>query len=365
DLAVLDHVLYVALVERVRFGGDLNVVLHVPVFGVGDVFDAEKLFDLLPALIGDGDGAGLLVDYVVTGPGLRLTLEVLDHLALFELRDDGVGDGVLVGGLIGGAGDDERRARFVDEDGVDLVHDAVVVAALHGVLEVELHVVAQVVEAELVVGAVGDVGTVGFAALLVGEVVHDDADGEAEEAVDLAHPLGVALGEVVIDGDDVDAVAGERVEVAGKCGDERLAFAGLHLGDLALVKDHAADHLDVEVTHADGADAGFADDGEGFGKDLVECALFSGSDVFGVGDAFDRGGDAGAEFDSLGGELLVGELLECGLVGVDLGERGKHALDGTVVGGAEDFGEYFVEHGCLVSQVARRTDAGRMAAQSQ
>ena len=279
DLAVLDHVLDVALVERVRLDGDLDVVLHVPVFGVGDVADAEELFDLLPALVGDGDGAGLLVDDVVAGPGLGLRVEVFDHLALFELRDDLVGDGVLVGGLVGGAGDDERGAGLVDEDGVDLVDDAVVVAALDLVGELELHVVAEVVEAELVVGAVGDVGGVGFAALLVGEVVHDDADGEAEEAVDLAHPLGVALGEVVVDGDDVDAVAGERVEVAGQRGDEGLAFAGLHLGDLAGVEDHAADHLDVEVAHADDAAAGLADDGEGLGEEVVERGLFGGGDL--------------------------------------------------------------------------------------
>ena len=48
---------------------------------------------------------------------------------------------------------------------------------------------------------------------IVGE---DDADLEAEEAVDLAHPLGVALGEVVVDGDEVHALAGERVEVGGQ-----------------------------------------------------------------------------------------------------------------------------------------------------
>ena len=68
---------------------------------------------------------------------------------------------VLVGGLVGGAGDDERGAGFVDEDGVHFVDDGVVVAALHAILDFELHVVAQVVEAELIVGAVGDVGGVG------------------------------------------------------------------------------------------------------------------------------------------------------------------------------------------------------------
>ena len=30
----------------------------------------------------------------------------------------------------------------------------------------------------------------------------------------MAHPLGVALGEVVVDGDDMDAFAGECVEIA-------------------------------------------------------------------------------------------------------------------------------------------------------
>ena len=156
-------------------------------------------------------------------------------------------------------------ASFIDEDGVDFVDDAVVVRALDLIAQLELHVVAEVVEAELVVGAVGDVGVIGGAALLVGEIVDDDADGEAEEAVDLAHPLGVALGEVVVDGDDVDAVAGEGVEIAGECGNERLAFTGLHLRDLALVEDHAADHLDVKVAHPDDTAASFADDSEGFG----------------------------------------------------------------------------------------------------
>ena len=63
------------------------------------------------------------------------------------------------------AGDDERRTGFVDEDGVHFVDDGVMVAALHQLLGVEFHVVAQVVEAELVVRAVGDVRAVRFLAL--------------------------------------------------------------------------------------------------------------------------------------------------------------------------------------------------------
>jgi hypothetical protein len=129
--------------------------------------------------------------------------------------DDAVHPVVLVSGFLAGTRDDERGAGFVDEDRIDFVDDGEVVRPLHAILHVKLHIVAQVVEAELVVGAVGDVGGVGFAALFIVEIVHDNADAEAEELVELAHPLGVALGEVVVNGNHVDAAAAESVEING------------------------------------------------------------------------------------------------------------------------------------------------------
>jgi hypothetical protein len=81
-------------------------------------------------------------------------------------------------------------------------------------------------------------------------------------SVDLAHPFGVALGEVVVDGDDVDALAGERVEIDRQRRDQRLAFAGAHFGDRAVVQHHAADQLHVEMAHAEHALGGFANRGE-------------------------------------------------------------------------------------------------------
>ena len=74
---------------------------------------------------------------------------------------------------------------------------------------------------------------------------------ETEEAVEPAHPLGVEPGEVVVDGDEVHAAPGERVEVAGQRRDERLALAGLHLRDPAEVQRRAAHDLDVEVALAE------------------------------------------------------------------------------------------------------------------
>ena len=114
----------------------------------------------------------------------------------------------------------------------------------------------------------------------------DDAHREPQRVVDRAHPLGVALGEVVVDGDDVHATPGEAVEVRGQGGHQRLALAGGHLGDLALVQDYAAQQLDVEGHHLPGklhahhrpaftrmAAAGLLDRGEGLGQQVVQDLL--------------------------------------------------------------------------------------------
>ena len=158
-----------------------------------EVVDAEVVLDLLDAGLEHADGALLLVDLVV----------VAGHEAVGELGELGE---PAVRLARRGARDDERRARLVDEDRVDLVDDGEEVAALHHVLVLPRHVVAQVVEAELVVRAVGDVGGVLLAAHGRG-LAGDDASGRhAERAEDAAHELGLVAREEVVDRDDVHAL---------------------------------------------------------------------------------------------------------------------------------------------------------------
>jgi hypothetical protein len=180
------------------------------------------------------------------------------------------------------SGDDQRGARLVDQDVVDLVDDGEVVvarAAVVGLLAAAVldllgerlgHVVAQVVKAELRVGAVRDVGRVGRR-LLLGRLHRlQDADRHAEQVVDRLHPHRVTAGEVVVDGDDVDTPTGQAVEHDRERPGERFALAGLHLGDRAVVEHHAADQLHVEVAHSHRAPAGLADEREAFRKHLVQ-----------------------------------------------------------------------------------------------
>ena len=110
------------------------------------------LFELLGAVLGEDRGALLLVDLVVLRP---------------QLRHEGIDRIVELGAVVERTGNDQRRARFVDQDRVDFVDDGEAVAALDHLSALIFHVVAQIVEAEFVVGAVGDVAGIGGAALLV------------------------------------------------------------------------------------------------------------------------------------------------------------------------------------------------------
>jgi hypothetical protein len=293
---------------------------------------AEKVFEFFGAILGEGRGARLFVD-----------LEV----GLAEKRNELV-DGIIeFGAVLDRSGDDQRRARLVHEDGIDLVDDRVIMAALDHRLEIVLHVVAQIVEAELVVGPVGDVAGIGLAALLLREAVDDDADREAEEAVDAAHPFGVALGQVVVDGDDMDAAAGQRIQVDGEGSDERLALAGLHLGDGALVQDHPADQLDVEMALAEGALRRFAYRREGGSQEIVDRC---------------PGRDLIAKSLGAGAELVVGEALEVVFEGVDRLHHRPVALDAPIARGPEDLAPKIAdaehEHpSCAIESMGRRSGA--------
>ena len=203
----------------------------------------------------------------------------------------------------------------------DLVHDRVVELALRVVERAELHVVAQVVEAELVVLAVRDVRPVRGLLLVLALRVDDGARREPEEAVEAPHPLRVALGEVVVHRDDVDALAFERVQVAGEGRDEGLPFTGAHLGDRPFVEDHPADELHVVVPHPEDALAPLAADGERLGEDVVERRAVL---------------ELLLELGGLPLQLGVAQLGDGRLEGVDRLDARTEALDLALVRGAED-----------------------------
>ncbi|MGF6635772.1 hypothetical protein OKW39_002923 [Paraburkholderia sp. MM6662-R1] len=100
----------------------------------------------------------------------------------------------------------------------------------------------------------------------------------------------------------MDAAARQRVQVHRQRRDERLALAGAHFADLAVVQRHTADQLHVEVAHLQHPLAGLAADRERFRQDLVER--------FAARDAL-------AEFTRFGAQLVIRQLLDLRLERID------------------------------------------------
>ncbi len=321
DLAALDDIVDVAaehlvgpqrLVDVVDDGGVLEIV---EIAALEQPCILQQALHPLGAVLGEHDRALLLVMRVIV---------------LVELLHQRIDGDVELGLVVRGARDDQWRARLVDQDRVHLIDDRIIERALDHLSALIFHVVAQIVEAELVVGRVGDVGLIGRAALVLAQIGHDDAGGEPQEAIDLTHPLAVAAGEIVVHGDDVDALAFQRVEIGRQRGDERLALARAHLGDFAAVEHDATDHLHVVMALADGPLGRLAHGGEGFGQQIVELGAVR---------------EALAELAGLVLQFLVAHRRNGRFEPRDMLHGLAEGLDVTVVGRPEDgFGEG-AEHG--------------------
>jgi hypothetical protein len=103
-----------------------------------------------------------------------------------------------------------------------------------------------------------------------------------------------------------------------------LPSPGAHFGNLAVVQDHAADQLHVEVPHAEGPFAGFAHDREGFRKERVQRLA--------LGHAF-------LEFDRLAAQLFIGQRTDTFLERVDLADSPRILLDQPIIAAAENLFE--------------------------
>jgi hypothetical protein len=176
---------------------------------------------------------------------------------------------------------DQRGSRLVDQHAVGLVDDRELKTAQQqppaesGAAEcVRFHgdrarpaaehlPVAQVVERDLLVAAVGDVAAVCRAARIGIHALLDTSDRQAERLVDRPHPIGIALGQIVVHGDHVDRATSERRGGGRERRGERLAFPGFHLREHAVQHRPAAGQLHVEMSQPDGPSGGFAHQRQG------------------------------------------------------------------------------------------------------
>ena len=255
DLVVLDDIVMVQMHQVVGPQGQDDAVLDLQVLGVRQVLNMEETLHLADAFRGQVDDFILLIDNEITGlllldahDGVDLG-QVIHVFAAFHLLGQDIAGFIDLGGLAALAGNDQRGPCFVDQDRVHFVDDGVMEPPQDQLTLVDGHIVTQIVKSQLVVGHVGDVASVGFLTFRGGHAVEDNAYSQSQELVDLSHPLRVSFGQVIVDGNDMDALSFQGVQVSRHGGYQRLAFTGTHLGDTALVQDDSADQLHTEGLH--------------------------------------------------------------------------------------------------------------------
>ena len=225
------------------------------VIDVGEVFHSEETFGFGNAGFGKVDCFFLFLDFVIV---------------LFERTGKLLCLNVHFAGLAASAGNNKRSTRFVYENTVHFVDNGEVKRTLNFVLGTRYHVVSQVVESKLVVCSVRNIAVVCLALCLIFHSGNGNAYGKTQKSVNFTHPFGVTLGKIVVDGDDVNALSFERVEIRGESSHQRFSFAGTHLGNTSLMQARSAHYLNVEVTHSQHAFARFSYHGKRFGQNVVK-----------------------------------------------------------------------------------------------
>ena len=164
------------------------------------------------------------------------------------------------------------------------------------------HIIAQVIEAKFVVGSIGYISRVCALLVPMFHLGKDDAHADVEKPIDTPHPFGIALREVIVHGNQMNSLAGQRVEISRQGSHQRLAFTRTHLGNLTLMQRHATDELHVEMAHSQNTFACLPHNRERIWQKRIDGCPFT---------------EALLEFAGLGAKFFVSQRLHRSLEGID------------------------------------------------
>ena len=124
------------------------------------VFD-QQLFHMLIAVISQIDGFGFLVQLIIFRR---------------QERQHFINADIEVGAVFKRAGDNQRRARLINQNTVNLIDNGEAVAALAHFCARIFHIVAQIIKAQLIIGGIGDVGRISDFTRLIIHIMHNATD---------------------------------------------------------------------------------------------------------------------------------------------------------------------------------------------
>ncbi len=285
------------------------------VAGIVEIVHPDQFFGIGHPFFGEHGRPGFFVDDII-----RVSCQPWD---------DGVDFVVEVGGFFRLSGNDQRCSGLVDQNAIDFIHDGIIEVSLNEAFLVELHVVSQIVETELVVGSIGDIQVIGGLAFVIVQTMKDAADRQPEEMIDRSHPFGVPPGQIVVDRNDMNAFAGQGVQIGRQGGGQGLAFTGLHFGDFSLMQHHTADELRIEMAHLQCPHRCLPHRCKGFREQSIQAFAFF---------------DPLPECDCLRSQFVIGEGLHSRFEGIDLVHHRPELFEFPFVLAAENFCQPVEKH---------------------
>ena len=194
--------------------------------------------------------------------------------------------GLTVGGVfrrtVDVAGQNQRGTGLVDQHTVGFVDDGktepaqqklsqpVVVGIGRFQLQTQLAAivaeqqpVTQIIEGNLLVGAVGDVTGIPGAALFRSHALGDIADRQTECPIERAHPFCIPFHQVFVDGDDMHRDTGQGRGCRRQSRRQGFALAGFHFRQLPLEHHPTGHQLGIVMPQLQRAIRQLADQGKG------------------------------------------------------------------------------------------------------
>ena len=143
-------------------------------------------------------------------------------------------------------GNHQRNARLIDQDGIGLIDDRCGKVTVYLLPRIKRKLVTQIVKPYLIGSGISYVTGISLLPRRCFHVALDVTHSQSEPLVDLSHPLRITAGQVIIHREHMRAACSLCIPRDRGNSGQGLAFAGLHLGNLALGERQRTLKLDLE-----------------------------------------------------------------------------------------------------------------------
>ena len=121
---------------------------------------------------------------------------------------------------------------------------------LNQIFRVSSHIVTQIIETEFIVRTKGNISQISFTTGIgVRLMLIDTINTQSVELVQRSHPLGVTFRQVIVHGNHMHTVSGQRIQEYRQGSHQRFTFTGCHFGNFTFMKYHTTKQLYIIVYH--------------------------------------------------------------------------------------------------------------------